>query len=394
MLSSLSTVIAALSETKSAPSTLPDTSGTKSGTDQMWYSFARKRRSALLALGRVWHAEAARSLSAWKVVHLSRSTGDGSVDGGLDSPQRARAGLQRPVASHNPVGRTAAQPGDRLLGDTADTLQFLLQTASLVSRSPPYIWEPISCDEGSSEGVGRTVLGRACGTERFAVGGVGGILEAEVEGRLSDNEAGAQACSQGSFNAVDAAFGAEAADLWRKLFEARQGHRPGFSSLLRKIAKDCAAMALSGSRETFAASASRDGARFGSQIPSAVDSKSTGWTLEFSQTQRGREREGSGNDIRRGASVTERHKDAARNVRQDGLKGQYLAPPPRFACLPVMTAAVLVLLRSAPKEPDNKSRGLTWRAGVATLAWVLTSCPPTRPTPLPASVPSLSLIHI
>lgn len=375
VLSSLSSAIAALSETSSTPSMLPDTPGRKAGADQKSNSCARKRNSALLALGHVWHAEAARSLSAWKVVGLSRPTKGGLVDETLDSPQRARSGLKRPVASHHPVGNTDVQPGDRLLGDTANTLQFLLKTAYLVSRSPPSTWEPISCAERFAEGVGRTALGRACGTDRRAVGGVGGVLEAEAEERLFDDEAGARACSHGSFDAVDATFGAEAADLWHKLFDARRGHRPGFPSLLRKIAKDCAALVLSGSRETLAGSTSReDGAGFGSRVPSALDSKSTGWTLEFSQTQRGRRGDDSGN--------------AAPYVNQDGSKGKHLAPPPPRASLPVLTTAALVLLRSAPKEPDNKSRGPAWRAGLATLAWMLTASPPTRPTPLPASAAS------
>ncbi|CAM9096876.1 unnamed protein product, partial [Laminaria digitata] len=367
VLSSLSTAIAALPETKPTPFT-----------------------SALLALGRVWHAEAARSLSAWKIAGLSRPAGDGSVDGALDSPQRARGGLKRPVASHNPVDITDAQPSDRLLGDTADTLQFLLKTASLVARSPPSTWEPLSCAEGSAEGVGGAVSGRARGTERFVVGGVGSVLEVGVEGRLSEDEAGGRACSQGSFSAVDATFGAEAADLWQKLFDARQGHRPGFSSLLRKIAKDCAALALSAPREALVGPALReDGARFGSQVPSALDGKSTGWTLEFSQTQqRGRRGVDSGNDRRPGASGNERQLDAAHNVKQGGLKEQHLALPPPFACLPVLTTAALALLRSAPKEPDNKSRGSVWRAGLVTLAWILTSSFPAGPTPLPASAAS------
>lgn len=375
VLSSLSSAIAALSETSSTPSMLPDTPGKKAGTDQKSNSCAGKRNSALLALSRVWHAEAARSLSAWKVVGLSRPTRGEAADETLDSPQRARSGLNRPVASHHPVGNTDVQPGDRLLGDTANTLQFLLKTAYLISRSPPSTWEPISCAERFAEGVGRTALGRACGTDRCAVVGVGGFLEAEAEGRLSDDEAGARACSHGSFNAVDATFGAEATDLWHKLFDARRGHRPGFSSLLRKIAKECAALVLSGPREAVAGSTSReDGAGFGSRVPSALSSKSTGWTLEFSQTQRGRRGDDSGN--------------AARNVNQDGSKGKHLAPPPPHASLPVLTAAALALLRSAPKEPDNKSRGPAWRSGLATLAWVLTASPPTRPTPLPASAAS------
>lgn len=390
VLSSLSTAIAALPETKPTPSTFPDASAKTAGTDQMWDSFARKRSSALLALGRVWHAEAARSLSAWKIAGLSRPAGGGSVDGALDSPQRARGGLKRPVASHNPVDITDAQPSDRLLGDTADTLQFLLKTASLVARSPPSTWEPLSCAEGSAEGVGGAVSGRARGTERFVVGGVGSVLEVGVEGRLSEDEAGGRACSRASFSAVDATFGAEAADLWQKLFDARQGHRPGFSSLLRRIAKDCAALALSAPREALVGPALReDGARFGSQVPSALDGKSTGWTLEFSQTQqRGRRGVDSGNDRRPGASVNERQMDAAHNVKQGGLKEQHLALPPPFACLPVLTTAALALLRSAPKEPDNKSRGPAWRAGLVTLAWILTSSFPAGPTPLPASAAS------
>ena len=375
VLSSLSTAIAALSETASTPPTPLDAPGRKTSTGQMWPSFARKRSSALLALGRVWHAKAARSLSAWKLVGVSRPARVESMDGTLDSPQRARSGVKGPVASHSPVGNMDAQPSDRLLGDTTDTLQFLLKTVSLVSRSPPSIWEPIPCTECSVEGSGRTALGRACGTQRLVTGGVGGVQGPEAGGRLPDDEAGSRSCSQGFLDAVDATFGAEAADLWHRLFDARQGHRPGFSNLLRKFAKQCAVLALSGSREASAGSAWReDGPGFGSRVPVALDSKSTGWTLEFSQTQRGR-REDDG-------------KNAARNVNQDGLKGKHLAPPPPRASLPVLTAAALALLRSAPKEPDNKSRGPVWRAGLATLAWMLTASLPTRPTPFPAPAAS------
>lgn len=375
VLSSLSMAIAALSEPTPTPSTLPDAPGRKTSTGQMWNSLARKRSSALIALGRVWHAEAARSLSAWKLVGLSRPARVGSVDATLDSPQRARSGVKRPVASHSPVGNMDAQPSDRLLGDTTDTLQFLLKTASLVLHSPPSIWEPLPCTECSAVGVGRTASGHACGTDRCVVGRVGGVQGPEAEGRLHDDEARSRSCSQGSLDAVDATFGTEAADIWHKLFDARKGHRLGFSNLLRKISKDCAVLALSSPREASAGSAwGENGPGFGSRVPVALDSKFTGCTLEFSQTQRGRRGDGSGN--------------AARNVNQDGLKGKRLAPPPPRASLPVLTAAALALLRSAPKEPDNKSRGPAWRAGLATLAWVLTASLPPRPTPLPASAAS------
>ena len=385
VLSSLSTAVADLSEkANSTSSTCPDKAEKKPDTDNVCNSLARQRSSALLAMGRVWRAEAARILSGWKSIGLDRLAGDGSVDEALDSPQRARGGLKRRVASHNPVGSTCAQPSDRLLEDTADSLQFLLKTASLVSRSPALAWEPISCIGGSAEGVGGAMLGRDYGAERFAVGWVGGSVEPGAEGRLYDDEAAARTCSQGSsFNAVDAAFGADAADLWRKLFDARQGHPPGFSSLLRKIAKYFAALALSRSDDAVVGLSSlEDGVGLGSQVPSELDGNSKGWTLAFSQTQTQRN---SGRDRRRGVTVDDGQKNAADNLKQGGLQEQHLAPPPPFSCLPVLTAAARGLLRAAPQEPDNKFRGLAWGTGLVTLAWILTSSIPARPTPNPAS---------
>lgn len=387
VLSSLSRVVAAtpLETCHAFPHLCEGRVEEDSVDDEMRHLRVRRQNSALCALGRVWRAEAARFVSAWKPFHIAAAAA-------ADGVQRTFGDLGRPL------GAPETQPDDGLLACTADSLRILLKTATLFSRAAPPTSEPAVSVAGSDNRVGQGMEG-CCHTKKTIFEGEAGASAAGSEEDNAGTNAGPrtgcdrrQPCRR-TAAAVNEAFGTEAAGIWRALFARRQEFPKGFSGLLKKLAKDCALLALSARTEdanVVAGSALKGkGGEVASQAPCEVDRrKSAGWGVDFSQTQRDQCDRGTGEKEvtcreQNGVAGT---KDFAHDVEQSALEGQGLAPAPPFASLPVLTAAAHALLRAGIKEVNKTARMRAWVAGVATLAWVLTSPKPTAP-PIPCPAP-------
>lgn len=423
------------------------------GVARSMLSVKRKREeqdSALIVLGHAWRAEASRILLGWKRYRLSPLNSSGSAmemscDGSLQTAvQREQRYGRSSMALEGGVRGSAADarvqqqqqqqpPSDEIRLVAANTLRFLLQTASsLLSRPPPgATWNRSGVEGGG--GAAATAAGDGCDVgkrsttahnvrqhearEGAVVAGTTQFSNRNIEEEAQED------WSRGSRRsaAMKAVFGAETAGLWSELFEARRAshtHAAGFSRLLRALARDCGRCALS-------AGETEEAALVGSGASNVGGRESpTGWGFVFSQTQPetqqqlASKRDDQEGDVGRRnekgaiASTAQGGKPAqapARNVQrsnsnaslewgQDKGGGDVLSPPPPFFCIPVLTAAALALLTAAPEEADPKPRVRAWKAGLAMLAWTLTSTtvniipqplmqPPTPPlTPTPLSL--------
>lgn len=343
--------------------------------------------SCLNAVARVWRAEAARQLSCWEKFRRS-SAGTDAADGESGSIRRALGLRERSVASApGPKGAAEVQPEARLLAETANTLRFLLKTASaLMWRLPLVALGSTASNTAVRPGTGRDGgVGGTPDPESGTIGwaGVGAAAQAREAGAVSassDVESRDLSDRRGRvmLDAVSRVYGAEAAALWRDLFAIRQGHPLGFPSLLKKLAKDCAVLALSMRTDSTPGSSlariSQNAAS--SQVPSVVDHVGGCWGVVFSQTQPS-QRDPRASNARALAEMEQ--------PEMDGCScGQELAAPPPSALLPLLTAATLALLRASLNQADETTRPHVWRGGLASLAWLLTSTTPEQPATHPA----------
>ena len=371
---------------------------------------AAKRRQeeqglALAILGHAWRAEASRVLLAWKKGRLPRpnppssprgSTGEGASGCG----QEARL-LRDGGAAGNPPQQESS---DELRQDTGSTLLLLLRTASCL-LSPTGAGAACNRSRGE-EGAGAAAVmvgARAPGGRTAARDGeqVGarrreGMEEPLVSNREDPEEGGAQGWSKGArrLAAAKSMLGAESATLWSEIFEARSSSRThaagGFTRLVKHLAKACGSCALSAREAEEAAVVGRMSGISGGNAESLTGA----WgELVFSQTQPQQDKGAV-------ASTPEGEKPApaaaAAAAAAVAASRNTLAPPPPFFSLPVLTAAARALLTAAPKETKVKERNRAWKAGLATLAWTLTSRstdtipPQPQPQPQPRSSPASS----
>lgn len=350
-----------------------------------------EQSSALTVLSHAWRAEASRVLLAWKRGRLPRP--DSSSPGGTTG-MGVGGSVQEAGLLHN--GSTAGEPArqefsDELRLDTGNTLVLLLRTASsLLSRpSPP------KCNRSRGEARGRAaVVEDVCvsgGKTPAHGGGQGEACEREGEVQealhvsnqnLEQGGGGGgatQGWSQGGrrLAAAKAILGAESAGLWGEVFEARRNSRTnaeGFTRLVKHLSKACGSCALSAEKPEQAVVGS------GASGGNAAILKGA-WGLGFSQTQTQSQ---SQQDTGAGASTSEGRKStpAAATATRDNL-----APPPPLFSVPVLAAAALALVRAAPEETKLRERERAWKAGLATLAWALTSSSTDNVPPLPGPTP-------
>lgn len=337
----------------------------------------KKRNAFLIALGRVWRADAARCLSFWKRFQVLRDVDDDTgaddflkgLQGGLDIPNAS------PSSSRRHTLAAALVPSDGLLADTSACLRFLLKCAATLLRMSP----PLERVNVERVGVVSPKRGTSKGLEKDG-SGVEEQSAADAEDSRYSSATGYPIMV--THAGLDAAFGTEAAELWRKLFAARRAHRAGLPVLLKKLAKDSATMAVFASKRNVGAAPAGpgfeqkgdDGVAL-ARHPS-VDGPSWGWGLMLSQAQES-EAGGDNGIYRQEGDVT----DGLRQRPTSVLEHLAPAPPPR--CLPVVAAATLTLLRAAVEESNNTTQKSSWEAGLATLAWMLTSTLSAQSTPGP-----------
>ncbi|CAM9091157.1 unnamed protein product [Scytosiphon promiscuus] len=380
--------------------------------------------SALMLLGRVWRAEAARVLSSWERCRLSSQSPsgdtagmvfDGGVQGALSgehlygSVSAALLGGPRGSADRAKTLKHAQnepQASESLHSDTAFALRFLVQTASsLFSRPPPEATWARSDGEGAAASA---PAGHACGPAKnddVHRSDGGELLEVVGVAKNGELEAGRaqrcwSRCSRRRLAAMQSVFGADAARLWRKFFEARRSchiEPEGVSRLLKAIAKDCARCALTSTSTGVVVPWSgrgKDGGPPGGRPPFELEDQSNVvWGLD----QRHSRDEGVGSA--RGSSAvasTTQGQNPAESVLLARKRGEQtrcgddqIAAPPPFCSLPLLTAVALTLVTAAPREPDAKLRA--WKAGLATLAWTLTAATPIASRPLAPTRSTLNL---
>lgn len=359
--------------------------------------------SGLNVLGHAWRAEASRVLLGWKSRRLRPdpsppSSPGGVMDTGLDGSVIA-AGLPR---NGSAAGAASAQQksSDELRQDTGSTLLLLLRiVSSLLSLSSPP--SGAACNrsrEGETEATGvvgdaacapgETTAAAAHDREQGGAREGEGVAEAQVSSLTTLEEGEAQGWSQDGRRvaAARAMLGAESAGLWGEIFEARrnsQTHAAGFTRLVKHLAKACGSCALSAEEP--------EEADVGSRVSGANaegNSSAAAWGLGFSQTQPQQQQQ----QDKKSASESGQPAQAPAPAAAAAAALNTLAPPPPFFSLPALAAAALALLRAAPNE--RKLRQRAWKAGLATLAWTLTSSienvtvlpqPPLLPQPAPAS---------
>lgn len=353
--------------------------------------------SALTVLGHAWRAEASRVLSGWKSRRLPcpnpSASGDRTTDVGLDGSVQNAGLLHSGSAAGAPVPQEPSS--DQLRQDTGSTLLLLVRTASslLSLSSPP---PPETACNRPSRGVetrAAALGGDACAPGGRATAHDGerggaregeGVAENQASNRnLEKGRGRGWSQDDGRLAAAKAALGAESAGLWSEVFEARRNSHTstaGFTRLVKHLAEACGSCALS-------AEAPKEAAVGPGASGGDTENLTGAWGLGFSQTQT--QRQQAKGAVAFTAEVEKPAPAAAAAATAAAGARNTLAPPPPLFSLPVLLAAALALLRAAPKETKARVRGQAWKAGLATLAWALTSTPSTAEaaTPTPPQPP-------
>ena len=325
--------------------------------------------SCLSSLGRAWCAEAARNLTGWKSFHPNSREADHSVESFGTSFLEGRGRVGTSGALVSVVDQQ--QPDPELLDSTADALRSVLKSIGRFLRLASLVkHDPTACP----------ALKSTFDTEKAAVDDVersGKCRHSRDHDPTSDQgERAAMLTERGSIRRtylhtaapVEAVFGSRAAKLWRDLFAERRRYSPGFSGLVKKLAKDCAVLAFCSGPDTPAQSLVASSVTTGPA--SDLQGKSEAWGFVLSQSQPAlRER---------GVKVRSLGKaDSPSRVSTGTSNGEeLLSRPPPLECLPIVIAATQALLDVAVKvdgKETDSTRLRAWGAALATLAWVLTS---------------------
>lgn len=309
-----------------------------------------RTRRFLAAFGRAWCAEAVRIISGWKSLGTPLVEGDSSV------------------CDHVLVNAVdQQQPDAELLESTGHALRTVMKSAVRFLRSPFPFSEAMEEVNGSKKS-------KAGDETSMGLFGRNKPSFNKVKRAPPPAECYLEERGNHIYSPVEAAFGARVGKLWRCLFTSRRRHLPGLSSLMKRIARDCAVLVFScGSdrpRQTAVGSNSERKTMGGT---TELEGKAEAWGVDISQSQsmRGGEIMGNSHDALEQAKSS--GKDSSGNSNGNT---ELLSRPPPLEFLPIVTAAAQALLEYAVAfstiEPDSTRKHALGTALVM-LAWALTS---------------------
>lgn len=329
----------------------------------------RSRRCFLTALGRTWCAEAVRIISGWKSLGTPLVEGDFSVCEAFHYQVHLGRGHGRSDATDTLTNAVDQQrPDAELLESTAHALRTVLKSSVRFLRSP----FPFSEVTEEANDPGRRKV--ADGEELFG--------KNETFNRIKRAPSPAE-CDLEAYSPVETAFGARVGKLWRCLFASRRRHSPGLSSLVKKLARDCAVLVFSSEadrpRQTEVGSTSESktmGAT--TELNSDLEGKAEAWGFEISQSQSTSQKRGG--EMRtvdgRANGALAQAKAWGKDSSGDSNGTELLSRPPPLEFLPIVTAAAQALLQYAvtlsAMEPSTTRKHALGTALVM-LAWALTS---------------------